>query len=318
MLQNLLDPVILFFVLGLTAGILKSDLKLPSQLYETLSIYLLLTIGLKGGIALADTNILANLGPLSSPIILGITLPLIAYPILRHIGKLSVPDSAAMAAHYGSVSAITFAVVINFLEQNNISYEHYATILLALMEIPAILVGITIARIKMSNETISWKNLLHDVFLGKSVYLLIGGILIGYFCDHSRLDPIKNVFISPFKGMLAFFLLEMGLIASARLKELKNAGSFLIAFGIGMPILSSLIGAFIAKMVGLSLGGAIILSTLSASASYIAAPAAIRIAIPQANPTLYLTSALGITFPFNICFGIPLYSSIVKAFYGQN
>ena len=312
MLSNLLDPVILFFILGLGAGLLKSDLKLPNALYDTLSIYLLLTIGLKGGIALANTDIPNHWIALSSPLMMGIILPLIAYPILRYWGKLNVADSAAIAAHYGSVSAITFAVVTNFLDQLKISYESYVTVLLVFMEIPAILVGIMIARIKMTSGKVSWKKLLHDVFLGKSVYLLIGGVLIGFFCDHDRLEPIKNIFINPFKGILAFFLLEMGIIASAQLKELKRTGVFLIAFGIMMPLLSSVIGALVGHWVGMSLGGVTILATLSASASYIAAPAAIRIAIPEANPTLYLTSSLGITFPFNICFGIPIYYQISK------
>ena len=312
MFENLLDPVIMFFALGLGAGILKSDLKLPQALYDTLSIYLLVTIGLKGGIALSSTNISQNIWQLTSPIVLGIMLPLIAYPILKRIGRLNIYDSAAIAAHYGSVSAITFAVVVSFLEERNISYEQYATVLLVLMEVPAILIGIFIVRFKVSNGEVPWSKLLHDVFLGKSVYLLLGGLLIGYFCDQSRLDPIKGLFITPFKGMLAFFLLEMGIIASSQLKELRKTGVFLVVFGIGFPLLASVIGAGIGKMFGLSFGGTVILSTLSASASYIAAPAAIRIAIPQANPTLYLTSALGITFPFNIIVGIPLYFEFVK------
>lgn len=312
---NLLDPVILFFVLGFVAGILKNDLKLPQALYDTLSIYLLVTIGLKGGIALSSTNISQNYLQLSSPFVLGIILPLLAYPILRKIGRMNLYDSAAIAAHYGSVSAITFAVVTGFLEERAVSYEQYATVLLVLMEVPAILVGIAIVRYKMSNGLVPWGKLLHDVFLGKSVYLLLGGMMIGYFCDHSRLDPIKDLFITPFKGMLTFFLLEMGIIASSQLKELRKAGFFLAAFGIGFPLLASVVGAVVGKLFGLSFGGTVVLATLAASASYIAAPAAIRIAIPQANPTLYLTSALGITFPFNIIFGIPIYFNLVKYFY---
>lgn len=315
MWDNLLDPVILFFVLGFVAGLLKSDLKLPQEFYQSLSIYLLLTIGLKGGIALSQTSISQNIGPLASAIIIGTILPLVAYPVLRKLGRLNIADAAAIAAHYGSVSAITFAVVINFLEEHAVSYEPYATVLLVLMEVPAILIGICVARYKMSNGQVPWGKLMHDVFLGKSVYLMIGGLLIGYFCDHTRLDPIKNLFISPFKGMLAFFLLEMGILASSQLGHIKKTGAFLVAFGIGFPIFSSLIGIAVAKMVGMSLGGAVILATLAASASYIAAPAAIRIAIPQANPALYLTSSLGITFPFNIVFGIPLYYKLVKLFY---
>lgn len=310
--DSLLDPVVLFFVLGFVARVLKSDLQLPKDLYATLSIYLLLAIGLKGGIALAKTSISDNLMQLSSPILLGLLLPLLAYPILRKIGGFNLYNAAAIAAHYGSVSAVTFAVVIGFLEQNGVTYEKYATVLLVLMEIPAILVGIALVRFKQSNGQVSWSKLLHDVFLGKSVYLLIGGLVLGYFCDHSRLAPVELIFITPFKGMLAFFLLEMGIMAASQLGELKKTGLFLMGFGIGFPLLAAAVGLVIGKFFGFSLGGATVLATLAASASYIAAPAAMRIAIPEANSTLYLTASLGITFPFNIIVGVPLYYQWAK------
>lgn len=316
MAENLLDPVVLFFVLGFAAPLLKSDLALPRALYDTLSIYLLLAIGLKGGIDLSKTNIGQNMLQLTSPLFLGALIPLCAYPILRKLGKFNLFDSAAIAAHYGSVSAVTFAVVISFLEQNHIVYEQYATVLLVLMEIPAILVGIGLARYKQSQGQVSWSKLLHDVLFGKSIYLLLGGLFIGYFCNHDQLKPIETIFITPFKGMLAFFLLEMGIMASSQLDKLKKAGLFLLSFGIIFPICMAIVALFIGKTFGLSMGGAIVLATLSASASYIAAPAAVRIAIPEANSTLYLTSSLGITFPFNIIVGIPIYVQLGKLFYG--
>lgn len=314
-MDNLLDPVVLFFILGLGAGLLKSDLKIPEALYETLSLYLLLAIGLKGGIQLARVNLSEVLIPLSAPIMLGILIPLIAYAILHYAGRFSVPNSAAIAAHYGSVSAVTFAFVLEYLDNLQVGYEQYVTVILVLMEVPAILVAIAIVRLKINDGKFSLGKLAHEVFLGKSVYLLLGGMLIGLLSDQGRMAPIKMIFLDPFKGVLAFFLLEMGIVASRRLRDLKSVGGFLIGFGIGMPLLSAVLATLVGRWVGLSFGGTVVLSTLAASASYIAAPAAMRIAVPQANPTLYLTAALGITFPFNITVGIPLYYQMTRWLY---
>lgn len=311
----MLDPVILFFVLGLLAGIFKSGLKVPEVLYETLSIYLLISIGLKGGSQLAHMDLAGNFLPLLSPVVLGILIPIAAYAVLRRGGKFSVANSAAIAAHYGSVSAITFAIVLEFLEARGVSYENYMTVILVLMEIPAILVAILIAKWKTSGKEFSMGKLLHEAFLGKSVYLLLGGLIIGMIADQTKFAPIKSVFFDPFKGILVFFLLEMGLVVSGRLKDLKNGGLFLAVFAVAMPVFSAILGAFIGQWFGLSFGGTVVLATLSASASYIAAPAAVRVAIPEANPALYLTPALVITFPFNIVLGIPLYHQIVSFIY---
>jgi hypothetical protein len=312
MAQNILDPVILCFVLGLGAGVFRSNLRIPEAIYEMLSLYLLLAIGFKGGICLAEVDMGRAWLPLLSPLIVGALIPLVAYPILRLGGRLSVADSAALATHHGSTSAVTFAIVLEFLNARHVLYEEYAQVMLVLMEFPAILIGILIARLRMKTGSLALGKVFHEVFFGKSIYLLVGGLLIGLLADPARLGPIKLVFIDPFKGLLALFLLEMGIITSHRLKDLRKVGPFLVAFGVGMPILSAVLGAVIGKWVGLSFGGTLVLATLAASASYIAAPAAIRIAIPEANPTLYLTSALGITFPFNITFGIPLYYRLVE------
>lgn len=307
MIQNLLDPVVLFFVAGLFAGIFKSDLRLPEAIYELLSIYLLLAIGLKGGVELSEVHLGSVLLPSGASIILGIVIPVLAYVILRRIGKLSRPDSAAIAAHYGSVSAVTFAVVLSFLTQLGVRYERFVTVLLVLLEMPAIAVGIFIARLKASQGPLRLGRLLHEVFLGKSLYLLAVGLLVGYILGPSGLEPVKLMFVDLFRGALAFFLLEMGLVASNRLADLKRAGAFLVGFGIIMPLLSSVLGCLLGVATGLSVGGTTVLATLAASASYIAAPAAMRVAVPQANPTLYITASLGITFPFNLIVGIPLY-----------
>ena len=307
MIENLLDPTVLFFLVGILAGISRTDLRLPEAIYEMLSIYLLLAIGLKGGVQLATLNLSTVLVPSLAAISLGLIIPVIAYPILRRLGKFTRADAAAIAAHYGSVSAVTYAVVLTFLDRLGISYEEYTTVLLVLMEIPAIAVGILIARVKAARGPVSYFKLAHEVFFGKSIYLLVAGLIVGYIVGPGGIAPVKLVFFDPFKGALAFFLLEMGLVTSNRLVDLKRTGLFLVFFGMAMPVFSATLGILAAWSVGLSVGGTTVLATLAASASYIAAPAAMRIALPEANPTLYLTAALGVTFPFNLVVGIPLY-----------
>lgn len=314
MLENLLDPVVLCFVLGLIAGIAKSDLKLPEALYETLSIYLLLAIGLKGGVELSKATLGQVIMPSVGTLFLGLSIPIIAFPILKNLGKLSPVDSAAVAAHYGSVSAVTFAVVLSFLTRLQVPYEGFTTVLLVLLEIPAIAIGVFIAKSQLADKSREgdWGKLAHEVFMGKSILLLVGGLLIGWMAGPEKMQPIQPVFSDLFKGALAFFLLEMGIVTSHKLASLKSTGIFLVIFGIFMPIFSGILGSAVGMLTGLSVGGATVLATLAASASYIAAPAAMRIAVPQANPTLYLTASLGITFPFNIVLGIPIYYAITQ------
>ena len=307
MIDNLLDATIIFFVVGLLAGVLRSEVKLPESIYEILSMYLLLAIGLKGGVQLATTQLGVIVIPAAGTLALGLVIPLIAFIVLRRLGRLGRADAAAIAAHYGSVSAVTYAVVLVFLERRGVSYEEYTTVLLVLLEVPAIAVGILLAKRGAAQAPVSASRLFREVFLGKSIYLLLAGLCAGFVLGPAGIAPVKIVFVDPFKGALAFFLLEMGLVTSRRLHELRKVGLFLVIFGMGMPLLSGTLGALVAWMAGLSVGGATILATLAASASYIAAPAAMRIAVPDANPTLYLTSALGITFPFNLVVGIPVY-----------
>jgi hypothetical protein len=315
MIENLLDPIIFFFIFGILAGVLKSDLKTPEALYEVLSIYLLLAIGLKGGVELNDSKFFDIIFPILGTFLLGILIPLISFKILYSIGKFNRANSAGIAAHYGSVSAVTFAVVLSYLTRLEIPYEGVVTVLLVVLEIPAIGVGILLAKMGNSKEKLRWKSAVREVILGKSIFLLLTGLIIGLIVGGEKVEAISPLFFDLFKGALALFLMEMGLVASRRLADLKKVGFFLLGFGILMPLLSAVIATFIGYASGLSVGGSTVLATLGASASYIAAPAAVRIAIPKANPTYYLTASLGITFPFNIIFGIPLYLWLNETIY---
>ncbi|MCU0427747.1 MAG: sodium-dependent bicarbonate transport family permease [Candidatus Kapabacteria bacterium] len=315
MIETLLEPLPMFFVLGLIAGFLKSDLKLPEAIYDILSTYLLLSIGLKGGTQLAKIGFGGIIIPALGTLAVGIITPLIAFAIIRSIGKLGRADSAALAAHYGSVSAVTFAVIQSYLDARGITYEGYMAVLLMLLEIPAIIVAIVLARLgdaqTNNSKPLFSSEMLHEVFLNRGVYLLVGGLFVGTFAG-KQIAILQPVFKDAFPGLLAFFLLEMGIVASRRLSEFRSAGKFLVVFALTMPLISASIGAVIGAVCGLSLGGTAVLTTMAASASYIAATAAMRIAVPEANPTYYVTTALGITFPFNIAIGLALYVQMAE------
>lgn len=310
----MIDVVVLFFLFGLAAGLARSDLKLPAALYDSLSVFLLLAIGLKGGEGLAKQPLAPLMPQLGAVILLGVAQTLIAFAILRGMGRLSRADAASTAAHYGSVSVATFAVGINWMVTRNIEFEAQMAIFLAVMEVPAIMVGIILAR-GVGKQT-DWRLLAHEALLGKGVTLLLGGMAIGWAAGPEGLMPIKGLFFDLFKGALALFLLEMGLIVSRQAGELRRRGIFIVAFGVLMPLLSALLGLGCGLALGLSVGGLTLLSTLAASASYIAVPAAMRLAVPEANPALSLAAVLGITFPFNILAGIPLYHWMAKHFAG--
>ncbi|MHA7273299.1 sodium-dependent bicarbonate transport family permease [Arthrobacter sp. TMT4-20] len=301
----MIDPIILFFLLGAVAGLLRSELRLPAAVYDFISIVLLLSIGLKGGIELARQPFVTLLPQMLAVVALGFLLSLVAFPTLRYLGRFNRADSASIAAHYGSVSVGTYAVAVAYLGSREIAFEEHMPLLLVLMEVPAIIVGIILAR-GLSRET-RWKSIGHEVFLGKSVVLLLGGLLIGWLAGPDGLSSIEPFFFDLFKGFLALFLLEMGLITATQIGSLRKHGIFLIAFGIVMPLFSGLVGTGLGWALGLSIGGTMVLATLAASASYIAAPAAMRISVPEANPTLSLAASLGITFPFNVLIGIPIY-----------
>ena len=310
----MIDVVILFFIFGLVAGLVRSELRLPATLYETLSLVLLLTIGLKGGEGLAKQALGPLLPQLGIVIMLGVAQTFIAFAILRVVGRLGRSDAAATAAHYGSVSVATFAVASTWLMSRNIAFEPQLVIFLTVMEVPAIMVGIVLAR-GLSRQT-DWRSLAHETFLGKGVVLLIGGMAIGWAAGPTGLEPIKGLFFELFKGALALFLLEMGLIVARQAGELRKRGVFIIAFGLFMPLLSALLGLGCGLAMGLSIGGVTLLATLAASASYIAVPATMRLAVPEASPALSLAAVLGVTFPFNILAGIPLYHWLAVQFSG--
>ncbi|NJD20674.1 MAG: sodium-dependent bicarbonate transport family permease [Gemmatimonadetes bacterium] len=311
---NLLSPVVLAFVLGAAATLLKSDLEFPEPLYQGLSIYLLLAIGLKGGKALSATPLLAFLGPAGVTLLLGLVTPLTAYAVLRSAVRLDRVNAGALAAHYGSVSAVTFLAAVSFAEATGQPSEGFMPALVAILEIPAIVVGILLARglARGGDAEAGWGAALHEVLTGRSVVLLVGGVLIGWGAGAERMESVEPFFVAAFPGALTLFLLEMGLVAARRLRDLKEAGPGLVAFAVVVPLVHGALGTWAGTMAGLSVGGAAVLGTMSASASYIAAPAAVRIALPQARPSLYLTSALGVTFPFNLVLGIPAYFALAR------
>lgn len=306
-----LDPVALFFVLGLVAGLARAELRLPTAIYEFASMILLLSIGLKGGMQLSEQPLATLLTDIGLVILLGMLLPLLAFPVLRWLGRLPRPDAASVAAHYGSVSVGTFAVALSYAASHAISYEPFLPLFVVLLEVPAILVGIVLAR-GITRKT-RWRSLSREIFLGKSVVLLLGGLAIGWAAGPAGLKSVGPLFFDLFKGVLALFLLEMGLIASAHLPGAMRYGPFLLVFGVAAPVAFATIGIGFGWAMGLSPGGVLLLAVLAGSASYIAAPAAMRSAVPEANPALSLTASLAITFPFNILVGIPLYHRFTES-----
>lgn len=318
---NLLTPAVLFFVLGIIAAVVRTDLKLPEPLYVTLTVYLLVAIGFKGGVSIAEAGIARVWAPALMAVVLGAAIPLWCYPLLR-LGKLSAVDSASVAAHYGSVSAVTFIAAVNYLNQIREPAENYAAAFLAVMESPAIIVGVLLGKMALRREGSAGslgetiRGALHEAVLGRSVFLLLGALLAGYLSGKRGYDATAGFFVTPFQGVLTLFLLEMGTVAGRRLGDLRKAGAFLLGFGILMPLLHGFIGAGAGMLSGLSPGGAALMAALAASASYIAAPAAMRLSLPEANPTLSLTAALAITFPFNVTIGIPLYLQMARWWMG--
>ena len=309
-----MDPIVMFFIAGFIIALLRVDFKLPGPIYEYLSIMLLIAIGLKGGIELSKQNVLLLIDDIIIVLIMGVIIPLIAYPILKTIGKFSRADAASIAAHYGSVSVGTYAVALSFLASLAVTYEAHIPLYLVILEIPAIIVGIILA--KGISEDTDWGEVIKESILAKSIVLLFVGLFIGWAAGEEIKEVFKYFFFEPFKGILALFLLEMGIVAGGQIMLLKRYGLFIIVFGTVFPIIASIIGLAASMAIGLSVGGTSLLMTLAASASYIAVPAAVRIAIPEANAGLALTASLGVTFPFNVTFGIPLYYHMAKLFIG--
>ncbi|MBW4441273.1 MAG: sodium-dependent bicarbonate transport family permease [Plectolyngbya sp. WJT66-NPBG17] len=308
--SNFLNPPVLFFFLGMLAVLVKSDLDIPAPIPKLFSLYLLLSIGFKGGVELARSGISqAVVITLAAAIAMSILVPIYTFFILR--SRLDPYNSAAIAATYGSISAVTFITASSFLDQLQIPYDGYMVAALALMESPAIIIGLILVNVftdrSGESESIQWSEVLQEAFFNGSVFLLIGSVAIGFLTGEHGWQTLKPFTQDMFYGVLTFFLLDMGLVAAKRIKELQKSGAFLVSFGILIPVLNATIGIFLAKAIALSSGDALLFAVLCASASYIAVPAAMRLTVPEANPSFYISAALAVTFPFNILIGIPLY-----------
>jgi hypothetical protein len=319
-LSNMLIPAILFFALGFLAQLMRSDLKFPPDLAKTLSIYLLIGIGLHGGMELAKINPADAMGAVAAALGLGFGLPIVAYFILSLVVRIDRLNAAAIAAHYGSVSAGTFVTAIAFLDSLKISYESHPVIMLAIMESPAIIIGLALANMARKGggnghghkKRVS-RELVHDAFTNGSVVLLLGSMLIGAIAQPAGLGKIMPFYDTMFMGVLSLFLLDMGMEAARRIGDFKKVGPSLLVFGIAMPLIGGAIGLAVGHwLLGFGVGGTMLVAVLGASASYIAVPPAMRLAIPEASPALFLTLSLGVTFPFNIIVGIPLYFSAAQ------
>lgn len=319
----MLDAALAFFVLGAFAKLVNIDLRLPAPIHDAITAYLLLAIGIKGSAALVDSDLYTLIDDILLVLAMGALLPLLAFAMLRYFGSVGQVDAAAIAAHYGSVSVATYAIAVAVMDSAAITYEAHLPLLLVILEVPAIFVGLWLARAGflkglgaagsaglqshgLDRET------LREILLNKGVVLLLAGIAIGTLIHGNGDSALKAFFTEPFKGVLAFFLLDMGVMAANCARELKQRLAFLVSFGIAMPLLGAVAGFATAALIGLSAGGSALLAVLGASASYIAVPAALRQALPQANGGMAIAVALGVTFPFNVMVGIPLYLHLAQ------
>jgi len=315
--SNLLSPMILSFVLGLLAALARSDLSVPEAAAKALSIYLLFAIGFKGGAAVGDHGIGFSLvSALAAGVLLSVALPFVAFGLLRVLTQFSVADAAAVAAHYGSISIVTFVTATSVLEGRGISSEGYMVAVAAAMEAPAIISALWIVA-KVGEGADVDSDLWREILLNGSIVLLVGSFVIGLLTGAEGLARIESFIVSPFQGVLCLFLLDMGLVAGRGLRTSGRVlGAGAILFGVLMPPIGAALGLLMGAGLGLSAGGLALLMTLAASASYIAVPAAMRVALPEAKPSLYLTLSLGVTFPFNLTVGIPLYVALASAVAG--
>ncbi len=314
-LTNLTSPPVLAFALGLLATALRSDLKLPDAVYQGMSIYLLLGIGIKGGVALGQSSFQELIAPLLGTLMLGVVVPVAAFYLLIFFTRLDSINRGALAAHYGSTSLVTFTAGIVFLEALQLQVEGYVNTLLAVLEIPGIIIGLALAS-KGMNRKMSWGESLREILTGKSIFLLVGGVLLGFLTGAAGYERIEIFFGGLFTGVLTLFLLELGMVAGRRIKDLRQAGFGLFVFGVTFPVLAGSLGVLVGHLTGMGVGGSAALGILSASASYIAAPAAVRLALPEASPGIYLSASLGITFPFNLTIGIPAMLAISQLLEG--
>lgn len=317
--DSLLIPAVLFFILGVFAKLVKSDLKFPDGMSKGLSLYLLMAIGLKGGAELAKADLMIAFTAIFWAMVMGFMIPIIGYAILRFRDRIDSMNAAAITAHYGSVSAGTFLTAIAFLEATKVSFESYPIIMMVIMETPAIIVGLLLAamarkKLQKANgedaagSDIEWKPLLHEALTNGSVILLIGAMVVGALASPEAMAKVYPFSHEIFMGVLCLFLLDMGMEAAKRLGAFKSVGFTLVAFGLIMPLIGGTIGVFVGiSLLNFGVGGTLLVAILGASASYIAVPPAMRFGVPEANPSYYLTLALGVTFPFNVIVGIPLF-----------
>ena len=311
---NLLSPMVLAFALGMLATVIRSDLDIPPALHTSLSLFLLLAIGLKGGMAIAQSASGTLLIPLVGTVAAGFVTTGLAYLVLRKLVRLKRVDAAAVAAHYGSVSAVTFIAAREVATRSVGEVEGLMVALLVALELPAILFGLWLGQ-RGGHESRLWLSL-REVLTGRTMLLLGGGLLIGWIAGPERTARVTPLFVNLFDGVLMLFLLDLGMAAARRLRDLRKVGWPFIAFALLMPMVHGIAGAWLGTALGLSVGGAAVFGAMLASASYIAAPAAVRTGLPEANPSLYLTASLGITFPLNLSIGIPLYLAAARYFAG--
>lgn len=310
---NLTSVAVLVFLLGFIGARIKSDVRIPDSIYQMISIYLLFGIGLKGGHALKSVTASSFIKPGLAAIALGLVIPLLAFYILKLISSLNDMDRGAIAAHYGSTSLVTFSAALLYLENSQIHVEGFATALLTLLEIPGVVVGVYLGS-RHRDHKVLWAKTLREVVTGKTVLLLVGGLAIGATTSAAGFLKVAPFFIDLQSGFLALFLLHLGYLAGSNWNEIRKVGLSVAAFGILFPLISGSLGVIVGSFVGLSLGGATILGVLCASGSYIAAPAAVSVGLPEANASLALMSSIGVTFPFNLIVGIPLLLQIAKLF----
>ncbi len=317
-MQNFIDPAILFFVFGLAAGAVRSNLEIPPQIARFLSLYLLMALGLKGGFALAKSGLTGDvLVGLGCAVVLAVAIPALGYALLSR--RLSRYDAAAIAATYGSVSAVTFITAVQYLETQGIAHGGHMSAAMALMESPAIVMAVVLANLARRREGLQTADrslgvgrVLHESFTDGAQLLLLGAMVIGFVTGETGQKAMQPFSGDLFKGMLAFFLLDMGLLAARNVGALKGQSPWLLAYALGAPLVHAGLALALATLAGLSVGDTALLTVLAASASYIAVPAVVRVAIPEANPSLYFGMSLGLTFPFNILVGIPLYAGLAQ------
>lgn len=310
---NLFSPMVLFFLLGFAAVKLGSDLAVPEPVSKAISLYLMLSIGFRGGVELHHSGLSGPVVPtLLCAAALSFLMPVVAYALLRSAAGLDPTNAAAVSAHYGSVSVVTFATATGFLSQRGVHYEGYCVAMMALMESPAIVTGLMLARRADKSSSLWNAQLLREVLASASIILLVGSFVIGWVTGAAGMKSLAPVVEAPFRGVLAIFLLDMGLLTAHRLRTASRLGARLLSFGIYMPLVGAAAGLLVARVLGMSLGSATLLTVLTASASYIAVPAAMRLALPEANPAVYTTLSLGVTFPFNLSLGIPLYFAVAE------